>query len=73
MIAHQGVQKISKIISLGSFLIIKYAVERLDKNRHSQGKKIQKSYVKKLGWPVKKWPLLWYYYLFCLQELNKIT
>ena len=31
---HYGVQKISKIVINVSILIIKYAVERLDKNKH---------------------------------------
>ena len=39
---HLGVQKISKIVINGSILIIKYAVERLDKNKHFKKKKVQK-------------------------------
>ena len=43
----QGVKKISKIVINGSILILKYAVERLDKNKHFQNKKLQKKDCKK--------------------------
>ena len=42
----QGVQKISKIVINGSILITRFAVERLDKNKHFK-KKRKKS--KKVG------------------------
>ena len=52
-----GVQKISIIDINGSILIIKFAVERHDKNKHFQRKKkYEKNVVKNLGWAVKKWP-----------------
>ena len=72
-ILHKGVQKISKFVINGSILILKYAVIRLDKNKHFK-KNISKSVLKNLGWAVKKWPkrnLL--SFIFFWQELDKIT
>ena len=69
----QGVQKFFKIVNNGSILIIKYAIERLDKNKiFKRKRKNLKNCSKNLGWAVKKWhkryslPFFW-------QVLDKIT
>ena len=67
----QGVQKTSKIVINGSILIIKYALERIDKNKNFQ-KKLKKSVIKYPGWAAKKRPERHLLYLF-LQESDKLT
>ena len=51
-----GVQKTSKIVIIGSILITRFAVGRLDKNKHfSRRKKKSKKCVQNFGWALKKW------------------
>ena len=65
-----AVQKISKIVINGSILIFRFAVERLDKNKHFQKKKSKKVCKKKFGWAVKN-GLKGIYYLFYGNDLTK--
>ena len=47
-----GVQKMSKIVINGSILITRFAVGRLDKNKHFSKNKIKKKCVKNFVWAV---------------------
>ena len=52
-----------EIVINGSILITRFAVERLDKNKHFQREKINLKIVKKnFSWAVKKWSKGIYYF-----------